>query len=127
MSKSKDRSRNRKARTADTKRQAALPPEPRLVDATTAAWTVTVSTVVLSELGAAGAHFLGLANPGTKMLPVLRDLLLIAAAAVGALSLALLPVVYRLRRVKPPLGFAVFAACAAAAPILTLVVRALRA
>ena len=124
MTASDRRTRRKKSRRAASPRERSeSPAEPRVVDAATVAWTVTVSTVVLSELGAAGAHFLGLANPGAARLPVLRDLLLFGAAIVGLLSLVLLPVVYRLRAVKPPVGFTVFAGCAAAAPIIALAVR----
>jgi hypothetical protein len=34
-----------------------------------------------------------------------------------------LPVVRRIRRVPPPLGFTVFAACAAAAPLIAIAAR----
>ncbi|MAT72247.1 MAG: hypothetical protein CMJ58_22300 [Planctomycetaceae bacterium] len=101
-----------------------LPPEPRLVEAVTVGWTVSVSTVVLCELGAVLAHLLALANPGAPKVVVLRDLLIFAAAAIGVLSLVLLPIVYRVRTIKPPVGFTVFAATAAVAPIVTLVARA---
>jgi hypothetical protein len=49
--------------------------------------------------------------------------MLFAGAAIGVASLAFLPVVYRLRRKPPPLGFVVFAVAAAAAPILALTAR----
>lgn len=118
-----------KQRGGRGKRNAAKsrtnPPEPRSVEAVTVGWTVTVSTVVLCELGAVLAHALALANPGAPRVIVLRDLLLFAAAAIGALSLVLLPIVYRMRTIKPPTGFTVFAATAAVAPILTLVARAI--
>jgi hypothetical protein len=57
---------------------------------------------------------------------MLRELVLLAAAIIGFVSLALLPIVFRVRRVPPPSGLTVFAVCAAAAPILALLVRNLR-
>jgi hypothetical protein len=51
--------------------------------------------------------------------------MLLAACVMGAASLAMLPVVWRVRTVKPPQGFVGFAAVVAAAPIVTLVGRLL--
>ncbi|MCA9237288.1 MAG: hypothetical protein KDA44_17560 [Planctomycetales bacterium] len=116
----------RRANTSDKRApsQPPLPSEPRAVEVATVGWTVTVATVVMCDLGAVLAHGLALANPDAERVGVLRDLLMFAAATVGVFSLLLLPIVYRMRAVKPPLGFTVFAACAAAAPIAALIARA---
>ena len=54
------------------------------------------------------------------------EVLLFAGSVVGATSLLILPVLYRIRRVGPPRGVAVFGACLAIAPMLGLLVKTLR-
>jgi hypothetical protein len=49
--------------------------------------------------------------------------MLAAGAILGVGVLALLPVVRTIRRVPPPLGFTIFAACAAAAPLIAIAAR----
>lgn len=100
--------------------------ESRAADATTVGWTVSVTTVLLCNLGAAAAHFYTQNYPTARSMIMLRELLLLAAAVIGFFSLAMLPAVFRLRRVRPPAGFTVFAICVAAAPILALILRNLR-
>ena len=116
----------RKPRRKDKGRHA--PPlaarENQTSEAATVAWTVTVTMVVACDLAAVAAHVYLLFNPGAKWAGMFSGLMLLSGALIGVGSLALLPVVYRLRRAPPPLGFVVFAVCAAAAPILALVARA---
>lgn len=64
-------------------------------------------------------------NPDAKKMTILREMLLLASAVVGCLSLALLPLVYRLRKVPPPRGIVVFGVCLAIAPWLVLALRTL--
>ncbi len=56
---------------------------------------------------------------------LLQELMLLAGAIVGTLSLLLLPVLYRVRRVPPPKGLVVFGVCVAVAPLLAILVRVL--
>jgi len=95
-------------------------------NAATVAWTLAASTVLLCNLAAVGAHFLAVRQPDASGPTMLRELLFVAGAAVGLVVLVLTPVVYRVRRIAPPIGFTVFAVCAASAPILALAVRALK-
>jgi hypothetical protein len=105
---------------------AQLPSESGAGEAATVAWTVSVTMVAACDLAAIAAHVYLLRNPGVRSIAVLAQLMLFGGAAIGAASLVLVPVVYRVRRVPPPTGFTVFAACAAAAPILALIARTIQ-
>jgi hypothetical protein len=100
--------------------------ESQTAEVATVAWAVTVTMVAVCDVIAIGAHLYALSNPASKVAAALGGLMLLAGAMIGAGTFALTPVVYRLRRTPPPTGFAVFAACAAAAPMLALVARALQ-
>jgi RsiW-degrading membrane proteinase PrsW (M82 family) len=95
-------------------------------EAATVAWTVSVTMVVACDVAAIVAHLYLLRNPGERPVAVLAQLMLFGGAVIGVASLGLLPVVRKLRRVPPPTGFTVFAACAAAAPVLALIARAVQ-
>jgi hypothetical protein len=95
-------------------------------DAATVAWTVAVTTVLLCDGAAVFGYLLALAWPQERGLGVFRELMLFAATVAGAVSLLLLPMVFRVRRVPPPTGLVMFGICAAVAPMLALAARALR-
>jgi hypothetical protein len=103
----------------------AGPRESSVTEAATVAWTVAVTMVVVCDLAAIVAHAYLLRNPNEKGAALFGGLMIFAGAAIGVAALALLPVVYRLRQTPPPTGFAVFATCASAAPVLALVARLL--
>ena len=124
MASRKSKSR-RSAKAAAPKRLETA--ETRTSDAATVGWTVSITTVLLCNVAAVLAHFYVRWNPQARGMAVLGELMLFAGAVVGVVSLALLPIVYRLRRVPPPRGFTVFAACAALAPILAAIVRIMQA
>lgn len=92
----------------------------------TVAWVMSVTTVLMCEAAAVVAHLAAKFNPPAERLQMFSTWMLLTGAGVGVVSLVLLPAVYRLRRVLPPTGLAVFAACAAAAPVLAVVTRLLR-
>ena len=100
--------------------------ETRTSDATTVAWTISVTTVLLCDIGAAVALLYAARHPELRGVALLGQLLLFAGAVIGFISLALLPVVFRLRRTQPPPGLTVFAVCTAMAPILAVLVRAMQ-
>jgi hypothetical protein len=121
--------RGKSKRSRSERRRGAKPPptgESQTGDAATVAWTVSVTTVLLCDVGAVFGHLLALKWPEERGLEMFRELMLFAATAVGAASLVLLPIVYRVRRVPPPTGFVVFGVCASVAPMLALMVRSLR-
>jgi hypothetical protein len=93
-------------------------------DAANVAWTVSVTTVLLCDVAVVFGYLLSLGWPDERGLVVFRELMLFAATVAGAISLLLLPVVFRRRRLAPPLGLIVFGVCAAVAPMLALALRA---
>jgi hypothetical protein len=115
---------------AKAKKQASVRPaasaESQAGEAATIAWTVAVTMTLACDLTAAGAHFFVDGSEWSRVVALFRDLLLFGGAVIGALTLLLIPVVYRLRRVPPPNGFTAFAVCVAVAPIVALIARAVR-
>ncbi len=104
----------------------AAPLETRGSESLTVFWVVTVLTVMLTNLLAIAAHFYQLANPDAERIEMLKGLMLFAGSLIGLVSLIVLPILYRVRQSPPPRGLAVFGACAAAAPILAMLVQTLR-
>jgi len=113
----------RKKKHAD--RHASAPVETRGSESLTVFWVVTVLTVMLTNVLAIAAHFYQLANPDAELIALLKGLMLFSGSLVGLVSLVVLPILYRVRQSRPPRGLAVFGACAAAAPILALLVQSL--
>jgi hypothetical protein len=99
------------------------PPEERSTEAITIAWTASVTSVLLADLVTIVAHFYARSHPESKTAPPFEAIMLLTACVMGLVSLVLLVVVWRVSRLKPPLGFVVFAALVAAAPILVTVAR----
>jgi hypothetical protein len=95
-------------------------------ESVTIAWTVSVTSVFVADLIVIAAHLYARSDPSAKAARVLEAVMLISAAAMGAISLALLAAAWRTRRLKPPQGYVVFAALVAAAPIIALIGRLLR-
>ena len=94
-------------------------------EAITIAWTVSVTSVFVVDLIVIAAHLYSRSNPSAQSARVLEAIMLISAAAMGTISLALLVVALRTRRMKPPHGYMIFAALVAVAPIIALVGRLL--
>jgi hypothetical protein len=107
---------------ADGRREGA---ESRASEAVTIAWTVSVTGVLVCDLIVAAAHWYVRSHPNAQPARAFEAIMLLSAALMGAVSLALLPVVWRTRRLKPPQGYVVFAALVAAAPIIVLAARLL--
>ena len=115
----------KKKEASKKSRHSAQPGESRASEALTVAWTVTVTTLLFCNLAVIAVHYLQLGDPDAKKMSLLREMLLLASAIVGFLSLVLLPFVYRYRRTPPPTGLAVFGVCLAIAPILVIVLRSM--
>jgi hypothetical protein len=115
---------NRRGRSPN-RQDRLLPAESRASEAITIAWTVTVTGVTISNLIVVAAHLYARSHPELQPARAFEAIMLMSAAAMGATSLALLPIVWRTRQLKPPLGYTVFAACAAAAPVIVLIGRLL--
>ena len=87
---------------------------------------LATATTLLCDALAIAARLLAGGDPGAVRTLLFADWMLAAGAIVGALSLLLLPMVYRLRRVLPPTEIAVFSMCAAVAPIVAILLRIVR-
>lgn len=99
------------------------PHEERSAEAITIAWTASVTGVFLADLVTIAAHFYARSNPESKTAPPFEAIMLLTACVMGLASLALLPIVWRVSRLKPPLGIVVFATLVAAAPIVVTLAR----
>jgi hypothetical protein len=119
MPKNSRKSRQRNSRL-NTKQE---PLENRASEALTIAWTVSVTGVLVADLIVVAAHLYVRSHPEAQPARALEAFMLLSAALMGAISLALLPVVWRTRRLKPPQGYMVFAVLVAVAPIVTLLGR----
>jgi len=98
-------------------------PHQRLADAVTIAWTVSVTAVFLADLVTVAAYLYARWRPDIPAAQAFGAIMLASACVLGLVSLALLPVAWRIRPVRPPVGYAVFAGSVAAAPIVALAVR----
>jgi len=123
MSNQRSTRRPRKKPTAPPTRGGSDPHEERSAEAITVAWTASVTSVLLADLVTIAAHFYARSHPDSKPAPAFEAIMLLTASVMGLVSLVLLPVVWRVSRLKPPLGFAVFATLVAAAPVVATVAR----
>jgi hypothetical protein len=87
------------------------------------AWTASVMSVLMANLATIAAHFYTRYHPDSKLAPPFEAIMLLTACFLGVASLALLGAVWRTSHSRPPLGFAWFAACIAAAPIIVTIAR----
>jgi len=115
----------RRGKSPNRNAPAALPVETRAAEAVTVCWTVTLTTLFLTGLITLLAHFYVASHPEAQKMAFLGGIMQFAGALIGAISLALLPVVYRVRKVAPPKGLTLFGVCLALAPILVLILKTL--
>lgn len=94
--------------------------------AVTIVWSLSVVMVLVCVLMAIAARLFIWAQPDSEKLPVLEAFALFAAGVIGVVSLVLLPIVYRVRRIPPPIGVVVFAVIVAASPWLVVAIRSLQ-
>lgn len=94
--------------------------ETRVADMLTVAWMLTVMQVLFFELATVAFRWYFARNPEQVQLGAFSDLLYLCAALGGCISLLLLPLVWRIRRTKPPLGITLFAAVVALLPVVAL-------
>lgn len=102
------------------------PNESQASKALTVGWSLSVIMVLACILMALAARLLSWALPDSERLPILEEFALGSACLIGAASLLLVPVVYKVRRIPPPLGLAVFGVVVAAAPWIVVIVRSLK-
>jgi len=100
------------------------PIETRASESLTVFWTVSVLIVLVINLMTVAIHYYLVTNPEAEKLALFKGLLLFTGALVGGVSLIVLPILYRVRKLPPPPGLAVFGACVAVAPILAVLAGA---
>jgi hypothetical protein len=120
MSKSNPRRSPKKSRSG---RDDSGTAEDRPAEAITIAWIASVTSVLLANLVTIATHFYAARLPESKTARPFEAIMLLTGCVLGIASLALLAVVWRVSRLKPPRGFVVFAALVAAAPIIVTVAR----
>ena len=116
----KNRAKRRRKSRPDVYRE---PAESVANDTVTVAWTVSVTGVLIADLVVVAAHLFVRYFPEAEQARWLEAIMLLSAAAMGAISLVLLAVVWRTRRVKPPRGYTVFAVMVSIAPIVVTLAR----
>jgi hypothetical protein len=84
-----------------------------------------VLTGTICELGVVAARLYFAWRPDATVIGTAGERLLFASAIVGALTLILIPVVHRVRRVKPPLAVTAYAAAIGLIPWLVLLRQSL--
>jgi hypothetical protein len=94
--------------------------ETRLADALTVFWMITVMQVLLFQLATVGFRWYYHRHPEQPQIGALSELLYLCAVLGGCISLLLFPLVWKLRRNKPPLGITLFATITAALPIVAM-------
>ena len=117
--------RQAKPKKRKRKRQERPPAESRASEAITIVWTVSVTGVLIADLLAGAAHFYAWHNADATLAAAFEAIMLVSASLMGGASLVLLRVVWHVRQVRPPQGYAVFGAMVAAAPIVALIFRLL--
>jgi len=116
-----------RAKPGRSKRQAMpLPAEDRRAEAVTVAWMLaTIATFGAELMGVVVFLFVRFSNSPTESPAPLRNLpplMLFTALIVGLISLVMVPVVYRFRRVPPPRSATIISVLIALLPIILLAV-----
>ena len=115
---SKKKLKNKRAKSK--KRSKSSSGETQRADSITVFWTTSVLATVLGQVGGLGArvvmYFMG--EPYPPSLQLLSALLLMISCITGLVSMGLLPLVYRWRRVPPPWPVVRFAIVAAVLPFV---------
>lgn len=89
----------------------------------TVGWLIAVMTTLACELCSLVAAWYHRFQPDNQTLGMFAGFLLFASLVTGATSLILAAVVWRARRVPPPMGVTVFAVCVSLMPYLILLFR----
>lgn len=105
---------------------ARMSSESPLADFLTVGWMLAVMTTLLCELGAVIATVALQRLPDSRPLQSLVDVLLFAALVVGLAAVAFLPILRQLRKTGPPKPIAWLALTVGLAPIVVMLVRAVR-
>jgi hypothetical protein len=111
----------KKKREAKQGRSPALDAESQGAEVMTVAWMISILSVAVCDFGA-GITRLFL-DSDLQTLGLLSGVLYFAALTIGLISLILLPIVLKSRRVPPPRGLVVFGVAVSVIPWIALVVQ----
>lgn len=113
----------KKKQAAKERHQVETTQESQGAEAATVAWLITVLSVAICDFG---TGFIRLwLGPQDKSLGMLAGVLFFAALTIGLISLGLLQVVLRSRRVPPPRGLVVFGVTVSVIPWIALLLQLL--
>lgn len=115
-----------KSKSPRRRTKHAEPANEPAADAITIAWTSSVVCVLTAEAVLILTRFYLRNHPESQTGALFAAIMLLTASLLGLISLTLLPIVWRTSRLKPPLGFSVFAAIVSVAPIIATVVMLTR-
>ena len=104
----------------------AVPPETKAADAVTVAWMLAVTCALMCEVSTGLLRaYLTFVPDGPKV-ALLAELLLFAALVAGIVSLLILPVVLKVRRLAPPRPVTIVSVVVGVAPLIAYLTRSLR-
>ena len=105
-------------------RRAPQPPaESRAAEVITIGWMIAVLSTLACELIGVAARLYARVAADARAAELLAGLMLLAALVFGLVSLALIPLVYRARRVPPPRGVTLMALVIGAIPLIVSLLR----
>ena len=120
------KSRSKKRRRPTGRYTYSQPQETKAAEVVTVGWTVCLTTVLLCDLVTVMVHLvIPLFSEGIRW-QVFENVMLFSGSLIGLFCLILVPVVYRVRRVPPPIGIVLFAIFISAAPIVAFTARIIR-
>ncbi len=101
-----------------------VPAESQAAEAATIGWMLATLTGAVAELGVLAARLYTAAYPDAKGIGTAGELLLFASALIGLIVLGLIPVVYKVRTLKPPPAITAFAVVVGILPWITIIAQA---
>jgi len=117
------KSKPKKGRRPTRRYNYRQPQETKAAEAMTVGWTVCLTAVLLCDLVAIIVHLvIPLFFAGIRW-QVFENLMLFSGSLIGLFCLILVPVVYRVRQVPPPIGIVMFAIFISTAPIVAFTAR----
>lgn len=97
--------------------------ESRAAETVTICWMLAVLLTLGCEVAGVAANLYVWQYPDAQRIQLLAGILLFAAVVLGVMSLMMMPVVWKSRRLPPPRALGIAAVLICAAPPLTLVLR----
>ena len=106
-------------------KQPFTPPETKAADAVTVAWMLAVTCALMCEVTTSALRAYLVFAPDRPKIAMLAELLLFAALVSGIVSLLIVPVVLKVRRVVPPRPVTIVSLVVGVAPLVVYIARSL--